>query len=202
MDLTKDREFEIFIQRLIQGADGVYFRDVIRAATGQEIVPVDETYLKLINRIKTRLKTNFEGIQGVVERKYQGRANELGNFIEGILAEQLVKAGFRVERSAGYPDLLARMQGKHLYIECKIYQRKTADSSLRTFYYKVSKKSDIKHSCPHLLIGFEVESLGGDNKSPFRVKDFKIVDLYQLKVNLKPEFNASNPMIYQDCKIL
>jgi hypothetical protein len=195
------KDFKEFIQRLKIGALDVYYRDVIKATTGCEVIEVNDDYNEIIKSIKNILKNNLKEISNSIKLNYIGRANELGNSLEGILADYINRInGFVTKRSVGYPDIILNANGKYIYIECKIYQEKTIDSSLRSFYLKVSKSSKIKHSCPHILIGFEVESLSGENKSPFILKDFKIVDLYNLKVNLKPEFNASNPMIYRDCK--
>lgn len=200
---SENKEFQDFIKRLMKGASDVYFRDVIEISTGQKVLEVDGKYLEIVSKIKDFLNFKLKEISAIVERNYKGRANELGNFIEDVLIKYLrMIKGFSTKRTIGYPDIDLDANGEHIYIECKIYQTKTINSSLRTFYFKVSYKSGVKHTCPHILIGFEVKSLGGKNKSPFVVNSFKIVDLYELKVNLKPEFNASNPMVYKNCKNL
>ena len=157
------------------------------------------------------MKTDLNSISKSVERNYQGRANELSNYLEGVIkihinnnlkgfVASIPKAG-KNKQSTGYPDLIVEFErGKYIYIEVKIYQNKAINSSFRTFYFKPSKQDKIMESCPHILIGFEVESLGKNNTAPFRINNVKIMDLYDLKVNLKPEFNASNPMIYKSCK--
>jgi hypothetical protein len=142
-----------------------------------------------------------------VRENYNGRANELGNFLEPLLRDQINRIkDFQAstpftrhgrKQAAGYPDIVVRANGRTLYIDCKIFQKKTAESSLRAFYFKPSENNKITESCPHVLVGFEVEAIGGGNKSPFVIKDFKIVNLYDLEVNFKPEFNANNPMIYK-----
>jgi len=201
--MADNKEFSIFIERLKRGADDVNFRDVIEKSTGQKIIQVDGEYLKIVSKIKSLLNSKLKEISKHVNTNYKGRSNELGNFIEGVLSDYLKKIkGFNTRRTTGYPDIELIADKKPLYIECKIYQRKSTDSSLRAFYFKVSEKTSVEHTCPHILIGFEVESLGGENKSPFIVKEFKIVDLFDLKVNLKPEFNANNIMIYENCKNL
>lgn len=199
----ENKEFQDFIKRLMKGARDVYFRDVIEVSTGQKVLEVDGKYLEIVSKIKGFLNSKLKEISAFIERNYEGRSNELGNFVEGVLVEYLgMIKGFSIKRTVGYPDIDLDANGEHIYIECKTYQAKTINSSLRTFYFKVSDKRGIKHTCPHILIGFEVKSLGGENKSPFVVKGFRIVDLYELKVDLKPEFNASNPMIYNKCKNL
>ena len=87
-------------------------------------------------------------------------------------------------------------EGNVLYFDVKIYQDKTKDTTLRSFYYQPTNQSKIHHDAPHFLIGFEVLSLGGSNRSPFRIVDYNIVDVYDMNVNFKAEFNTNNRNIY------
>jgi len=189
------------------GSRTVYFRDVIKIATGHEILELEGEYLQMAQKIKATLRNNLGQISEDVKKNYTGRANELGNFLEPLVRDYINRvsdfhaatpftSGGR-RQAAGYPDITVKGEGKTLYVDCKIFQRKTKESSLRAFYFKPSERNKITESCPHVLIGFEVEAIGGGNKSPFVVNDFKIVDLYDLQVNFKPEFNANNPMIYR-----
>ncbi len=207
------KEFDLFIKRLIKGATNVLFRDVIKSSSGFNLLKVDGVYLEAVQKIKESLKADLKSISQSVEKNYKGRANELSNYLEGVLkthinnklkgfVASIPKAG-KSKRSAGYPDLIVGFdKGKYIYIEVKTYQKKTINSSLRTFYFKPSKQDKIMESCPHILIGFEVESLGENNRSPFKINNFKIMDLYNLRVTLKPEFNANNPIIYRNCQEL
>ena len=199
-------DFKEFMQRLIVGADSVYFRDVIGVASGYRITEIDKGILPDLKQLKTAFQTDLEKISSNVKTTYKGRANELSNYMERVVLDEInsmenftaskpTVSGKR-HQSAGYPDLVVTARGRPFYLEVKTFQLKTAESSLRTFYYKPSKNSKIRQACPHLLIAFEVESLGHENKSPFVVNKVKIVDLYDLKVSLKPEFNASNIEVY------
>lgn len=206
-------EFNLFIKRLMKGARGILFRDVIKTSTGYNLIKADGVYLNTINKIKTSIRNSLSLISASTKKSYTGRANELSNYLEGVLKihinnklsdinASIPKVG-KKKQSAGYPDLIIEFdKQKYIYVEVKIYQKKTINSKLRTFYFQPAENNKISESCPHILIGFEVESLGQNNRSPFIIKDFKIVDLYSLKVDLKPEFNASNPAIYKDCNEL
>lgn len=199
------------MKRLIVGAQNVYFRDVIEASTGNRLVKINERQKAKLLPIKNHFENNLSSISAIVKKKYKGRANELSNYMESVVSKEIVKVkGFeatkpivrgRGKQSAGYPDIFIRADGIRFYLEVKTFQSKTKDSSLRSFYYKPSKNNKVTISCPHLLIAFEVESLGKDNKSPFVIKNFKILDLYDLKVSLKPEFNANNIEIYKCSQI-
>ena len=196
-----------FVKRLINSTQKVYFRDIILNATGNKILKIDKNVIKLLLLIKKTFNKNLSNIRKTVKTNYTGRPNELSNYIETIVIKEINKLnGFKAKRptvlnkgkqSSGYPDIFVEFGNTKFYLEVKTFQPKTKDSSLRSFYYKPSKNSKVTMSCPHVLIAFEVESAGGDNKSPFIINDFKIVDLYDLKVSLKPEFNASNIEVYR-----
>lgn len=205
----QQKDFDEFIRRLIVGAPKVLFRDVIKSSTGNDILEVKGEWLSIAKKIKDYLNSHLSELSEELKKGYKGRANEVSNYLEPLIAKQLssisefeisIPAVQGKKRSAGYPDRFLKAGDHYMYVEIKTFQEKTEDSSLRSFYYKPSEQNKVTLSCPHLLIGAEVESLGGENKSPFVIKRFKIMDLYNLKVDLKPEFNASNPMIYQSCK--
>lgn len=189
-------ELKEFINRLIVGVHNANFRDIIKASTGNQITKIDSRLKYELKYVKSTFNKNLSTISSTVKKDYRGRANELSNYMEVIVKDEINKLqpfkAYRGKQSAGYPDLYVETKNSCFYLEIKIFQLKTQDSSLRSFYYKPSKQSKITKSCPHILIAFEVESIGKNNRSPFVINNFKIIDLYNLKVNLKPEFNASN----------
>jgi len=199
-------EFEAAVQFLKTGIDALYFRDVIKAATGHEIESFNTGSLSVIAIIDDWLKNNLNLLSNLVEKKYTGRANELGNMVEEEIrknlsaipnlkcAKPLLSDG-KVQ-STGYPDCLIEMGEIKIYADIKTFQTKTIESNLRSFFYQPTNKSKIHFNAPHIIIGFETESLGGDNKSPFRLVSYKLIDLYDLKVKFKAEFNAGNLEIY------
>lgn len=199
-------EFEGAIQFLKTGISSLYFRDVIKAATGYEIKPFNTDSLKVIATIDNWLKNNLIHLSNFAETNYIGRANELGNTIEEELRKKLsaipnLKCGKPLLtngnlQSTGYPDCLIEMGEVKIYADVKTFQTKTIDSTLRSFFYQPTNKSKIHFNAPHIIIGFETESLGGDNKSPFKLVGYKLIDLYELKVKFKAEFNAGNIEIY------
>ena len=205
-------EFKMFIERLKKGADNVLFRDVVEAASGRKILDISESYNPIIDTVKEYLKASIKKISDSVEKNYEGRANELSNFMEPIVRKFLnEKSDFKAEipslkegvkQSAGYPDIILMVKDKKIYIEIKTYQKKTMTSSLRSFYFKPSEKNKIQYDAPHIILGFEVESKGGSNKSPFIIKGFKLINLFDLMVSLKPEFNANNRDLYTTCEEL
>ena len=152
-----------------------------------------------------------------IEAEYEGRSNELGNFLENFLIKEL-QIAFKPSihdwhdlptiicekprtaaghaQATGYPDGVIFSGDNVLYFDVKSYQGKNKNDTLRTFYYQPTNQSKIQHDAPHFLIGFEVESLGGSNRSPFRIVDYNIIDIYDMNVNFKAEFNTNNKELY------
>lgn len=204
-------EFKNAVQFLKTGIDSLYFRDVINVATGHKVEAFDSASLEVISLIDNWLNNNLEMLSSLVQKKFIGRANELGNMVENELRKNLslipnLKCGKPLlssgkTQATGYPDCLIEMNDIKIYADIKTFQTKTADSVLRSFFYQPTNKNKIQFDAPHCIIGFETESLGGDNKSPFKLINYKIVDLNELKVNFKAEFNAGNLEIYSLKKI-
>ena len=206
-DLDWD-EFSAAVRLLKSGVSRLYFRDVINAATGYKIIPFDGNSNQILEEIKSWLDGNLNELSNLIERDYVGRPNELGNYLERVLMARLDQSlNFSVDmpateqghkQAAGYPDgiIFDSMRNQVVYFDVKIFQEKTRNNTLRSFYYQPTNQSKILHDAPHFLIGFVVESLSGDNRSPFIIRDYELVDIYNLEVNFKAEFNASNKDLY------
>jgi hypothetical protein len=199
-------EFEAAVRLLKSGVDNMPFRDVIRAATGHHILPFDDSSRAVVQMINGWIEANLTTLSNLIKIDYEGRPNELGNYVEGLLMERLdreldIKCG-RPKTAAGhaqavgYPDGIIAAGDVVLYFDVKIYQTKTKDTTLRSFYYQPTNQSKIHHDAPHFLIGFEVESLSGNNRSPFRIVSYTIVDIYEMSVQFKAEFNTNNKNLY------
>ena len=200
-------EFEAAIRLLKSGIDELPFRDVILAATDHQILPFDDSTRAIVKEVDSWICANFANLSKQIQFEYEGRPNELGNYLERILMISLERdlptITCEMPRTAegraqavGYPDGVL-VAGNHvLYFDVKIYQAKTKDTTLRSFYFQPTNQSKIHHDAPHFLIGFEVESLGGNNRSPFRIVDYSIVDIYDMNVSFKAEFNTNNKNIY------
>ena len=210
-DLDWD-EFSAAVRLLKSGVSRLYFRDVINAATGYKIIPFDDNSNQILEEIKSWLDENLNELSNLIEMDYVGRPNELGNYLERVLMARLDESlNFSVDmprteqghkQAVGYPDGIIVDQRRDLvaYFDVKIFQEKTRTSTLRSFYYQPTNQSKISHNAPHFLVGFVVDSLGDNNRSPFIIKDYEIVDIYDLEVNFKAEFNASNKDLYQGGK--
>jgi hypothetical protein len=199
-------EFKTTITYLKKGVEELYFRDVIKAATDHSILKFDDSSLFTLKQIDNYIKNNFNFLSNTIEKNYDGRINEVGNYIETLLKSQIntiekIKCSTATladgsAQSSGYPDYLIQSSGITIYADVKAFQAKTLESSLRSFYYQPTNQIKIHKDAPHCLIGFEVKSISGQNKSPFKLAGYKIIDLYELKVNFKAEFNANNIQVY------
>ena len=190
-DLDWD-EFSAAVRLLKSGVSRLYFRDVINAATGYKIIPFDDNSNQILEEIRSWLDGNLSELSNLIEMDYVGRPNELGNYLERVLMARLDESlNFSVEmprteqghkQAVGYPDGIIVDQRRDLvaYFDVKIFQEKTRKSTLRSFYYQPTNQSKISHDAPHFLVGFVVDSLGDNNRSPFIIKDYEIVDIYDL----------------------
>jgi hypothetical protein len=142
------------------------------------------------------------------------RPNEVGNDIELFVikaANQLRLNATRPEtkdgkkKSTGYPDILILDRfGRYTYVDCKVYANGTEATTMRSFYLSPSENFKVSRDARHLLLafGYESESINNSSNSFYRVRSYKLVDLYGLKCDVKYEFNSDNQRLYEDRHIL
>ena len=135
------------------------------------------------------------------------RPNEVSTQVEKKLQTHLESAGVLVEMpraasgrgsGSGYPDRLLWHGETPTYLEVKVSQD-IQKGGLRSFYFKASKSTKIRHSARHLLAGFAIREQA---EKLWVLTEWKIADLFHLRVKLKPEYNADNLEIYRDELIL
>ena len=198
--------FESAVLFLKKGIETLLFRDVIKAATGYQITRFDNNSLEVVKLIDDWINANLSTLSDTIYAGFEGRANELGNRVEEEVRKGLnqipkLKCDRPVlstgkKQSAGYPDLLIEHNSVKVYVDIKTYKSNGEKSNFRSFYYQPTNKSKIHFDAPHCIIGFETQCIGGDNKSPFKLIGYKIIDLYDLGIKFKAEFNADNNKIY------
>ena len=92
-----------------------------------------------------------------------------------------------------------RRRGDVYYLDPKLMERGSVDSSLRTFYFEPKDRTlKILDDATHLLIGIEHDGNDGD----WEFLGYRLVDLSKLKVRLKAEFQASNRDMYNGESVL
>lgn len=131
-----------------------------------------------------------------------GRVNEVGNAVEPFVIAALTAHGFEADtpqarsgrrRSAGYPDIAAIREGDCFYLEVKTYHPSNEATTQRSFYLSPGDDPKVTRPAFHLLIAFAMEP-AGDNR--YLARSVRLLDLSELPLKLKLEFNASNRDLY------
>jgi len=208
-----------FVQNLIRTSEelreGIGFGRIIEAATGCKVIPITSSTQdkKLLEKLKEafNLVVNTCNAEGGVRPK-SGRVNEVGSTLEAYVKEAInLQEGLictepktltgAIQR-AGYPNLeVIDEYGRSTYLEIKSFDKQKATSSnFRTFYYEPrTKTSKVTKDARHLLIAFP--HLGG--KGPrWKLAGWLVVDMSNIKVRLKAEFQSSNRWMYRKENIL
>jgi len=190
------------------------FSHVVSQHTPHQVIPfnpknTEDLFLqkelsRIADEITFEFSKNGSPIHGLK------RINEASRFVEDALLKKLntvsdlecsipLNSKGKTQRS-GYPDLhiLHKPSDKHYYLDPKLFSQNSATSSLRTFYYSPTSQNKIHHDATHLLLGISHDGNNGN----WAFLNWKLVDLYNLPVQLKSEYNASNKEIYSENLIL
>lgn len=132
------------------------------------------------------------------------RPNEAGNAVEEYVKKSInLQNNYKVLdfKGQGYPDIKFKDEfNKTNYLEIKTTGGETdkkyeenLKSTFRAFYTSPSKNHKVTENSHHFLIGFRVK-LNPDKK--YEIVSYKIVDLFNLEIDIKYEIQASNKKIY------
>jgi hypothetical protein len=136
------------------------------------------------------------------------RPNDVSAQVERRLQRRMTQEKLQVEmpRTAsgkspgGYPDLFVESEDGPAYLEIKVSREQNINQgSARNFFYQPVANSKIRRDAPHLLAGFAIKE---DGEKKWVLREWTIVDLFFLRVRLKPEYNADNLQIYRPDTIL
>ena len=190
---------------------GLPFSEVIFDTTGQRVLAVDrknEVDQRVIKQISAALDEVIKKLNSPASPIQNiERINEVSSYFENSLRESLNTipamscdfprtADGKIQRS-GYPDLrLVDLTSKRVfYLDPKLYAAGSRDSSFRAFYFEPKIATNkVREDAVHLVAGFEHEP-HKDGRWNFTRWD--LVDLSQLKVKLKAEFQGSNRDMYR-----
>ena len=194
------------------------FADVVHAATGKKVLPLDpendthETILKAVHQAAKETTTKLSRSDSPV-RKLR-RINEASRFFEEQMMTILnkhprlqcviPKNNKGNEQRSGYPDMLITYTATdgsqtHAYLDPKLFEQKSRASSLRTFYYEPRTHTNkIQHDALHLLIGISHDGQEG----AWKFTHWELCDLSHFQVRLKAEFQASNRDLYRKPTLL
>ncbi len=216
--IEQEPSVEALVTTVLDG--GGTFRDVpfaslIEISTGKLVLPldpgdpVDGEILTGIDAALGRVLSRFNAPDSVTHR--ESRINEVSTYFETALIEEIDRepelechyprtAAGNLQR-AGYPDLMIRHRatGRIAYLDPKLVQEGSMQSSLRTFYFTPRvETSKVLYDAHHLLVGIEHDG----NTGKWRYLRWHLVDLSRFKVHLKAEFQASNIDLYRPEQII
>lgn len=198
-----------------QAFQNLDFAKIVQASSGKHIIPIDPALLadnELLNMLDEVMHTTLARFnQDNSPTSSEKRINEVSkhfedalragiNASEGFLCTRPLTLAGKIQRS-GYPDLCIVHQetGMITYLDPKLVSSKSLASSLRTFYFTPkSNTGKIREDAHHLLIGIEHNAA----TSNWKFTNWHLVDLSQLKIRLKIEFQASNKDLYQNKLLL
>lgn len=178
------------------------FPELVEATSGYKVIKVNTTIDKdrelIVNIVRSA--NHLIGICNRTRRRFQGnRINEVGNAIEEEFIQELRTTNLKPHllSESGYPDIsIDDIYRRKTYLESKATSGNW-DDTFRSFYYTTGKK--IRYDARHLLIGWKIEE---ERDKYWKLINWKLVDLYNLKIKLKSEFNATNRDIYINTDVL
>jgi len=188
-----------------------HFSTVMRAASDKQVIklnPEDEVHRQLLELLDNHLaKITVTLGQADSPVRTHRRINEVSRHFEDALITALDAEGEwsaevpptrdgKSQRS-GYPDIkvVHKPTSKVFYLDPKLVEQDSWDSSFRSFYFEPKKESlKINDHAVHLLIGIGHDGVSGEWAFP----EWKIIDLANLQLRLKPEFQASNADLYPE----
>ena len=205
-DYTK--KLENVIKQMLTPLKKIPFNLVIEAITGYKILPFDKN-----NDLDLRVLDDLEKVAYIAGEKInkigikRPRPNEVGNDIEKFVKDALNNIGYQAEKpklksgkgkSTGYPDILfVDTFNRVNYLECKTYNIKNIDTTMRSFYLSPSDNFKITQDAHHFILSYEIfvnGRIGGNNI--YNCKKWKILSIENLEVDVKYEFNSDNARMY------
>lgn len=184
------------------------FAVVSEAVSGKKVVPladmesgerVSGVIAEVLSEVLEKMNSEDSPLQGLRRINEGSRFFEDGlqeglNAVKGLKCEiPLTRAG--KEQRSGYPDLKITDEatGEVFYLDPKLMEQGSENSTFRTFYFEPKDETlKINEDAVHLLVGIEHDGVDGD----WHFNGWRIVDLSDLKVRLKAEFQASNRELY------
>ena len=212
---TKNRQAQI--KALMETSDAmedVPFREVVLAASGHTVLPVDPASAldqALLDHVSTACAELLKWMNaGESPLRGLRRINEASRLVENELFRLLTRGDFtcsipltttgKAQRS-GYPDLqiIHTPSGRSTYLDPKLFEATARASTLRTFYYEPDALTGkVQEDARHILLGISHDGKDG----AWTFTGWELIDLYELRVRLKVEFQGSNKALYHEKLLL
>lgn len=207
---TIDAKMESALKHFLTPMSGLDFDVIVKALTSFDVLPLDND-----NPEGAAFLGSLERLCGAVMQDIHAdpiirpRPNEVGNDAEKYFVNAEIETGATCAfaktasgkgKMSAYPDLRFECDGVVAYLEIKTYAAHKDHSSFRAFYLSPSEDFKVAEDAHHLVIGLAMEA--GDTSEPgnfaYTPVSASIVDLSDLRCNVKYEFNASNRDLYGD----
>lgn len=190
------------------------FSVVAEAVSGKKVIPAKDressarvvgAIVGVMDDVMAKMNSEASPVKGLRRINEGSRYFEDG-LLEGLDAMEGISCGIPHTREgaaqrSGYPDLRITddATGDVYYLDPKLMEEGSVDSSLRTFYFEPKDTTlKITEDATHLLIGIEHDGNDGD----WEFLGYRLVDLSKLRVRLKAEFQASNRDVYPESSVL
>ena len=185
------------------------FPVIAEACSGHRVLPLgkDPAHQRVVQAIDKALTETLAelNLESSPVRQLR-RINEASRFFEDGLRSRIdAMPGLRCDhpptraglaQRSGYPDLrITDEQSRQVfYLDPKLVEQGSLKSTLRTFYFEPKNETlKITDDAVHLLIGIEHDGIAGK----WQFSGWHLVDLHDLQVRLKAEFQASNAELYR-----
>lgn len=207
MNKQYTKNLECVIKQILKPLKNIPFNLVVEAMCGKKVLPFSQrqkNHIEILNLLKLAAvdigkKVNKKGI-------LRSRPNEVGNDIENFVKPALNKLGLKADtpsgeggnkKSTGYPDIIFWHNKEPYYLECKTYNLENINTTQRSFYFSPSDEFKVIYSTVHFLLSFEIYVAGRKKDNYiFKCKNYKILSVEDLSVDVKHEFNSDNKRMY------
>lgn len=212
-------KLENVIKQMIAPIKNIPLKLVIEAISGKKVIPFDrddkqhKILLKKLTKAAKFACQNINNAGGIIS----ARVNEVGNKVELPIKEALQQVGFKdagvplnkkgVKQSTGYPDLGFNYGDLYVYVECKTFNKKTVGITQRSFYLSPTEGFKVTKDAIHIVISLEIEReksaiIDGQSFGVYSATAWKIVQIENIDVDVKREFNSDNKRMYAEENIL
>ena len=209
-------QLEQTISKFMKPLKGIPFPIAIKVVFGQKVLEPDIEDKKDKELIDDLSKiANTAGRNAKKNGIFRSRPNEVGNDMEPYVREALRGIGIVADipkrrdgkkQAAGYPDIYFEDRfGRHVYLECKTYNKKNIGTTFRAFYFSPppeKSKSKVIYDAYHLIVAYEIEETRREGRRCYIPIAWKVVSLYSTEIGVKHEFNANNKDLYKEKAIL
>jgi len=216
--------YERIIKEILGAFSMLEFHIIVESTIHKKIIPIskdDEKDTLLLKDIHTIVNDfavhynkkviTFDLYKSLVKppKPKSFRNNEVGVFADKIIPSffeknkdklKIVKSFERLSLN-GYPDeMITDNYGRTTYLEVKTTSRRDVGSP-RDFFFSPLKnsKKKIKSDGHHLLLCFDTFE---QKEKEFIVTGWCLIDMFNIKVSMKPEFNTDNLELYKKENIL